>query len=220
MLKAAVFVFFMLAGCGSQDWYTAVQKDRATLYHYVYMPSVYIDDAQGCRASGVVLSQKNGIARVLTAAHVVGSDAVVVVGGAGIAGRLGTVLALDAEADLALLEVVGAFPAEAMLVPRGRMAEFGLMTPVVICGFPCHVNEAHITDGGRITSLNYAGSIRYSTATFYGNSGGGVYVRLKDGKYYLIGVAQGVWRNDKSVFLDMGRGCLTTAMLDFIEAHR
>jgi S1-C subfamily serine protease len=161
------------------------------LYEELLYPSVRIETEHGI-GSGVMITSTDKTTYIITAAHVVGNEALVTVELFNSAETLPAfVIVTDTGKDLALLNLITdkPYPYAAKLAPRNYVPY--IFTPVWVIG--CSLGYAPRPTEGTITSLS---DLRDSVVKYWemnapiwpGNSGGGVF--LKD-THELIGLA--VW---------------------------
>lgn len=216
ILKSVTFFLLSLSvgiGCAARP-IASDFAERTALWHEVAAPSVLIRNLNGGSGSGVVIYQNNRRALVLTAAHVVGDDGATFVE-RGDVKYVGTVLRRDVDVDLALVETLPVWSHVARVVESEDLRAFGWASRVVIAGHPLGVEQAHITDG-RITSVNDRGMLRYSAASFFGNSGGGVFTQI-DGTWTLISIAQRIAGGQGvGPYPLLGRGVHPSNLINFL----
>lgn len=220
-LMACLILFFVACG-GTSTRDVADPMDR--LWFDVACPGVRVTVGTGA-SGGVSFLWRDGVTYVLTAAHVVTDLQGNPRPGIKVAQRQ-TAVPLNAtvdkifeEADLAVLKVEGrALFVDAQIVSRRELRESPIAwgAAVVTFGYPIGEEEGVLTEG-RITSVDSHGMLRYSAPTFYGNSGGGIYVYVNDG-WRLISIAQRIAiRPATGPYVHVGRGVLPSTLLDCLE---
>lgn len=210
----ASLVIFLAACCstrGGQD------DDRSALWNDVARPSVKITQVVGGSGSGVVIYQDKERALIITAAHVVrGESPLVVTRGDQAAAAL--VVRYDEDLDLAIISTPPIWGAVAYLA-RDRFS-VGWGARIVAFGHPLGEHEGVLTDG-RVTSVNDDGHLRYSAPTFFGNSGGGVFMMI-EGRWALVSIAQrmGVGRGphgEMMPYSSLGQGARPDVLYGFLR---
>lgn len=237
----ALLMAFALAACGdrvletypvsvSSPYGLATPDDelmqRMALLRQVAAPSVQVLSVDGTGSgSGVVVHQNATRALVVTAWHVVRPR-----GGAAIKNFVvtrhdhdpleATVVQFSAESDLALVRTAPKWPVVAALFTPTPRSTVGWGSRVVTFGYPVAIREGMLTDG-RITSVDDHGTLRYSAPTFYGNSGGGVFVHHGE-RWELLSICQTVGghtggQGEWMSYPHMGRGARPDVLLKFLE---
>lgn len=203
-----------LAACASPV-YQDDRAERSALWNEVASTSVLVRNLDGGSGSGVVYFQSAHRALVITAAHVVGIERAVFIE-RGDLKYVGTVLRVDTTTDLAVVETLPVWPRVARVVTRGELREFGWGSRVTIVGHPLGAAQPHITDG-RITAVNDGGYLRYSAPSFFGNSGGGVFVCV-GGTWSLCSIAQRIsGAAGVGPYPLMGKGAHPSNLLKFMD---
>ncbi|MCA8944022.1 MAG: trypsin-like peptidase domain-containing protein [Planctomycetes bacterium] len=136
----------------------------------------------------------------------------------------GHMVAHDVEIDAALIELDTdeVFASVARLIPRDMIDEINVWDPVYAMGCPLG-NDPIPTTGELSSKTNVLNGTNYwmiNAPTYYGNSGGGVY--LGDG-HYLIGVFSKIYTHGKGnpvVIPHMGLCTPITAIYDWLDREQ
>ncbi len=154
--------------------------------------------------SGTVIYQDDKVAHVLTNWHVIaGPGEVTVSWHNGMYHEVITspakVLRSDPHSDLALLETQPVWRGVARVVTQHEFDRYvSIYQRVLVLGFPAtiwvegdsFVHSAHLTEGW-LSDLNDRDHLRISAQITYGNSGSGLFMKVK-GRWMLVGVIRAV----------------------------
>lgn len=210
-MKLCLAFLLFLSACATP----VPTHDARALFFQVAVPSVRVIVKTG-QSSGVVIAKRDGVAYVLTAAHVVGEETTCEVERFDGARYPATVDHVFKTEDLAVLRVVDSALYVGRIATRAELEGVRWGARVVAYGYPLGESEGVLTDG-RITSVNNDGFLRYSAPTFYGNSGGGIWLRVVDG-WAVISVAQRIANHPMTgPYPHVGRGVLPASLLDCLE---
>jgi len=191
--------------------------DRFDLWTQVAAPTVQVlRIAGGGSGTGVVVYQDAERALIVTALHVVGAESsLVMLTQHPDLMTPGTMVRSDGPHDLALIQTPPVWRAVARVARAGQIGAIAWGCRVVAYGHPMGTEQGVLTDG-RITALDDDGYLRYSASTFFGNSGGGVFMKLND-RWTLISISQRVMGYADQLYSPCGLGALPATLLAFLE---
>ena len=191
-------------------------QDRFDLWTQVATTDVLIRRIQSPGSgSGVVVHQDGQHALILTALHVVStSETVVMLHQYPDLVSPGIVIRTDPANDLALIETLPVWRSVARVINGSQVGAVAWGCRIVAYGHPMGTDQGVLTDG-RVTALNDDGFLRYSAPTFFGNSGGGVFMKL-DGHWTLISISQRVMGYAEQLYSPCGLGARPEVLRAFL----
>jgi len=177
---AAITLFvigFSLAFTAGVAFGNPADSENVSVARLYVHPMASADGSESC--SYVMVAPQTAV----TAAHCVDGVEMVV------NGRPVKVVRINKETDLALIAVNRGCPCAPMF--------FGALpvdTPVAVIGYPFYglgagLYKVQIVTYGTVQGYLADGSVAASVLVAPGNSGGGLFVRMSNGKWYLAGIA-------------------------------
>jgi S1-C subfamily serine protease len=190
--------------------------DRFDLWTQIATPTVQIRRVSSPGSgTGVVVHQDAQHALIVTALHVVGETSTLVMLHQHPDLMIpGVMIRSDVAHDLALIETPPVWRSAARVVLPSELGQVAWGCRVVAYGHPMGTEQGVLTDG-RVTALDDDGFLRYSAPTFFGNSGGGVFMKI-DGRWTLISISQRVMGYGDQIYSPCGLGARPAVLRAFV----